>query len=309
MPTSVLLAVLAAASLLALAPALVRRYDATERLAAERTTSTARVLARRRSRRTVPGRVPINPPRPVPWSAEDDHGVVAFHGGTVGVHESLNARDGAAGGSRNGGSREAAGGGRRRSTTGPRRHAGAATRRRSAAGSTTRVGGRSKRRRAPASAMHRRRRVFAALELLNLVEVVGIVLVGPGMWISFAVTAGALTAYVVHLRNRSIAAARRRRQEARRARWVAAQQAAVRREHERRAAQRREAQRRLVVEREAARREAMRRATEYVERYSRLDRAVGDAGEPPMARPARPGVQPNERPGPVRGRPYEHPGH
>jgi len=33
-PTSVLLAVLAAAGLLALAPALVRRYDATERLAA-----------------------------------------------------------------------------------------------------------------------------------------------------------------------------------------------------------------------------------------------------------------------------------
>ena len=43
-PTSVLLAVLAAAGLLALAPALVRRYDATERLVAERAKSTARVL-------------------------------------------------------------------------------------------------------------------------------------------------------------------------------------------------------------------------------------------------------------------------
>ena len=42
MPTSVLLAVLAAAGLLALAPALVRRYDATERLVAERALSTAR---------------------------------------------------------------------------------------------------------------------------------------------------------------------------------------------------------------------------------------------------------------------------
>ncbi|MFJ6954376.1 hypothetical protein [Micromonospora aurantiaca (nom. illeg.)] len=40
MPTSVLLAVLAAAGLLALAPALVRRYDATERLVAERGVST-----------------------------------------------------------------------------------------------------------------------------------------------------------------------------------------------------------------------------------------------------------------------------
>ena len=63
MPTSVLLAVLAAAGLLALAPALVRRYDATERLVAERAQSTARVLQRRRRRRTVPGRRPVNPPR------------------------------------------------------------------------------------------------------------------------------------------------------------------------------------------------------------------------------------------------------
>ncbi|BCJ66246.1 hypothetical protein Prubr_32670 [Polymorphospora rubra] len=60
MPTSVLLAVLAAAGLLALAPALVRRYDATERLVAERAQSTARVLQRRRRRRTVPGRRPVN---------------------------------------------------------------------------------------------------------------------------------------------------------------------------------------------------------------------------------------------------------
>ncbi len=75
MPTSVLLAVLAAAGLLALAPALVRRYDATERLVAERAQSTARVIDRRRRQRTVPGRRPINPPRsaspppPIPVSA------------------------------------------------------------------------------------------------------------------------------------------------------------------------------------------------------------------------------------------------
>jgi hypothetical protein len=69
-PTSVLLAVLAAAGLLALAPALVRRYDATERLVAERALSTARVLTRAgmradRRRRTIPGRRPVNPPRTV----------------------------------------------------------------------------------------------------------------------------------------------------------------------------------------------------------------------------------------------------
>jgi hypothetical protein len=61
-PTSVLLAVLAAAGLLALAPALVRKYDATERLIAERALSTARVLNRKHKPRTTPGRRPVNPP-------------------------------------------------------------------------------------------------------------------------------------------------------------------------------------------------------------------------------------------------------
>jgi hypothetical protein len=73
-PTSVLLAVLAAAGLLALAPALVRRYDATERLAAERALSTARVLSRDRRRRTVPGRRPLNPPRPTTVTAPPPSG-------------------------------------------------------------------------------------------------------------------------------------------------------------------------------------------------------------------------------------------
>ena len=72
MPTSVLLAVLAAAGLLALAPALVRRYDATERLVAERAQSTARVLQRRRRRRTVPGRRPVNPPRSLVVTLSED---------------------------------------------------------------------------------------------------------------------------------------------------------------------------------------------------------------------------------------------
>ncbi|TNH31383.1 hypothetical protein FHG89_02735, partial [Micromonospora orduensis] len=72
MPTSVLLAVLAAAGLLALAPALVRRYDATERLVAERAQSTARVLQRRRRRRTVPGRKPVQPPRSLVVTLSED---------------------------------------------------------------------------------------------------------------------------------------------------------------------------------------------------------------------------------------------
>jgi hypothetical protein len=59
-PTSVLLAVLAAAGLLALAPALTRHPAG--RVAAQPVPSTARVLSRRRRRRTIPGRRPVNPP-------------------------------------------------------------------------------------------------------------------------------------------------------------------------------------------------------------------------------------------------------
>jgi len=208
-PTSVLLAVLAAAGLLALAPALVRRYDATERLAAERASSTARVLQRRRRRRTVPGRRPINPARQVSVTVPAPSG------------------DPPARPQR-----------RLRLVTGrrpvrrpvPRRHT---------------------------TAVVRRRRVLAALLLLNIIELVGVLAVGPGFWISFAVTGTLLWMYLVHLRNRSLADRRRRRIEAREAAWLAARQAEVRREQARRAAARREAQRRLVAQREAVRRAAM----------------------------------------------------
>lgn len=206
MPTSVLLAVLAAAGLLALAPALVRRYDATERLAAERASSTARVLQRQRRRRTVPGRRPINPARQV----------------TVTVP----ARTG--------------------DSAPPER------RLRLVTGRSRRV---PERRGTPA--VVRRRRVFAALVLLNAIELVGVVAVGPGFWISFAVTGSLLAVYLVHLRNRAIVDRRRRRIQAREAAWLAARQAEVRREQARRAAARREAQRRLAAQREAVRRAAM----------------------------------------------------
>ena len=202
MPTSVLLAVLAAAGLLALAPALVRRYDASERLAAERASSTARVLQRRRRRRTVPGRRPINLGRAV----------------TVTVPAPAPQR-------------------RLRLVTArpPRRI--------------------PRRRHTPA--VVRRRRVFAALLLLNVIELVGVLTVGPGFWIGFAVTGSLLALYLVHLRNRALADRRRRRIEAREAAWLAARQAEVRREQARRAAARREAQRRLAAQREAVRRAAM----------------------------------------------------
>jgi hypothetical protein len=224
-PTSVLLAVLAAAGLLALAPALTRRYDATERVAAERATSTARVLSRRRRRRTVPGPRPINPPsffrRPV-WSPSSSAPTFL--------------------------------------RSSPVRSASTSARRAAAR--------RPVRRRPVPTALHRRRRVLVSLALLNLVELAGVLLVGPGFWIGFAVTFTALLADLVYLRHRAVVTARRRRAGQRRLAWIATEQAAVRREHDRRAAQREAAIRRLTAERDLARREAARLARDYVERYT-----------------------------------------
>jgi hypothetical protein len=205
-PTSVLLAVLAAAGLLALAPALVRRYDATERLVAERTLSTARVLDRRRRRRSVPGRHPVNPPRVLIVSLRS-----AAPPASSWIPRPVPVP------------RQA----RPAPVARPRRHA---------------------------SAVIRRRRVLAALLLLNIVELIGLFVVGPGFWVSFTVTAGALVWYVAHLRNRALRDRRRRRAEARYAAWLPARQVEVRQAHERRTATRREAARRLAAQREAVRR-------------------------------------------------------
>ncbi|MER7330393.1 MULTISPECIES: hypothetical protein [unclassified Micromonospora] len=221
-PTSVLLAVLAAAGLLALAPALVRRYDATERLVAERAHSTARVLQRRRRRRTVPGRRPVHPPRSLVVTLSENKD-------TGGLAAPVSAPPAA----------------RRSSRLRAVPPTGKKTRRRPPP------------RRQHTPAVYRRRRVLAALLLLNFVELIGVVVVSPGFWISFGVTATLLVAYVVHLRARAVAERRRRRAQAREAAWLAARQAEVRREQARRAAARREAQRRLAAQREVVRRAAM----------------------------------------------------
>jgi hypothetical protein len=254
-PTSVLLAVLAAAGLLALAPALVRRYDATSRSVAERAQSTARVLPRRRRVRTVPGRRPLNPSRLLV--------VKPVSGAPV---------SGAP------------------STVVP-----ASTRRTGRLRSVPRTAGRPRRRpptRRHTPAVYRRRRVFAALLLLNIVELVGVVLVSPGFWISFSVTGTLLVAYVVHLRNRAIADRQRRREAAREAAWLAARQAEVRREQARRTAARRDAQRRLAAQREAVRRAAM-----GLDRPADLPAAAAGGG--------RAGSVSYRRTGGLRGRAYE----
>ncbi|MEV7329293.1 hypothetical protein [Micromonospora sp. NPDC093244] len=220
-PTSVLLAVLAAAGLLALAPALVRRYDATERLVAERAQSTARVLQRRRRRRTVPGRKPVQPPRSLVVTLSEDATTGTL---VVPVSAPPVAR-------RSGRLRAVPPAAKRPRRRPPRRH--------------------------HTPAVYRRRRVLAALLLLNVVELIGVLFVSPGFWISFGVTFLLLAAYVVHLRGQALAGRRRRRARAREAAWLAARQAEVRREQARRAAARREAQRRLAAQREGVRRAAM----------------------------------------------------
>jgi hypothetical protein len=79
------------------------------------------------------------------------------------------------------------------------------------------------------------------LVLLNAVELVGVIWVGPGFWVSATLSVALLLAYLVHLRNRALVERRRRKLEARYAQWIAAKQAAVRREQARRNAARREA--------------------------------------------------------------------
>ncbi|MFJ8689238.1 divisome protein SepX/GlpR [Micromonospora wenchangensis] len=260
-PTSVLLAVLAAAGLLALAPALVRRYDATERLVAERAQSTARVLQRRRRRRTVPGRRPVNQPRALVVTLAEDAVT-----GNLGVPVSAPPAPA------------------RRPTSPAGRRSG---RLRAVPPTPRQARRRPSRRHTPA--VYRRRRVLAALLLLNFVELVGVIVVSPGFWISFSVTVALLAVYVVHLRRRALAERRRRRLRAREAAWLAARQAEVRREQARRAAARREAQRRLAAQREAVRRTAM-----GLDRPSDLPAAASGGGSVSY-----------RRSGGLRGRPYQ----
>jgi hypothetical protein len=285
-PTSVLLAVLAAAGLLALAPALVRRYDATERLVAERAMSTARVLVRcgtpadgesRRRLRTVPGRRPVNPPR-MEFMAAAAGAAAAARARLIAAAQQAAA---VAGSKSDTGSAATApvasgsapvsgvpvsgvpvsgvpvsGAGRRGAGRGP--------------GRAARRDRRLRRRRArlyrrhPA-AVYRRRRVFAALVLLNVVELVGLICLGLRFWVGPAVSLVILVLYTVHLRNRALVERRRRRMEAR----LAARLADEQRARERRAAARRDALRRAAVARAAAQREQQRLSQRYVDVQAR----------------------------------------
>jgi hypothetical protein len=121
--------------------------------------------------------------------------------------------------------------------------------------------------------VYRRRRVLLALAMLNVVELCGVALVGPGFWIGSAVSGTLLFAYLVHLRNRALTDRRRRRAEARYSAWLAAKQAAVRDQQQRRAVARRQALEKQLEARERARREAARLAAVRGTPYE--SRAVG----------------------------------
>ncbi|WP_027342564.1 hypothetical protein [Hamadaea tsunoensis] len=278
MPTSVLLAVLTAAGLLALAPALVRRYDATERLVAERALSTARVLARSRRRRTVPGRLPVNPPRAyipsqILGSLVGAYTPVSAVPMVSAIPVSTPARSGPRASSR-----------RPTLTVVPR----------SAVPYTLRgaTGGRSRAR----PAVYRRRRVLAALILFNAVELGGVFAVGPGFWIGFAASGTLLAVYVGHLRGRARQMQRRRAAEAAEARWLEEQQAEVRRAQRRRATARREAARLLQEELVRQRAALMLSLQETQE----LPKAVGaEQSAPVLSYRA-----PSPRGSRVRGKPY-----
>lgn len=262
MPTSVLLAVLAAAGLLALAPALVRRYDATERLVAERALATARVIDRHRRRRTVPGRRPVNPPRTFspasaaasPAGSHNSNDVAALGPARTPAGAPVSAAP---------------------ISAVPISAAPISTVPISAAPVSSfpasglpmrfhsgRHGRGRPHARAYSTAMYRRRRVLAALILLNAIELVGVVLVGTGFAVSCAFTGILLLAYLVHLRHRALVERQRRREAARHAAWLAAWQAEVRREQ----ARRRQALREAAAARLAAQREAQQLSQRYGDR-------------------------------------------
>jgi hypothetical protein len=237
-PTSVLLAVLAAAGLLALAPALVRRYDATERLVAERALSTARVIERHRRRRTVPGRRPVNPPRSaVPVSAVPVSAVPVSAVPVSAVPVSGLPVSGLP------------------VSAAPVSAAPVSVvpaRRRPAA-------------RTLPPAVYRRRRRLTALVLLNVIELVGVGLVGPGFWIGSAPSLLMLGYYLAYLRHRAVVERRERLAAARRAARIATRQAHLRREQAERLAARREALRRAAAARAAAQRESLRLSQRYLD--------------------------------------------
>ncbi|WP_100448986.1 hypothetical protein [Glycomyces xiaoerkulensis] len=182
MPASVLLALLAATSLLALTPALVRRYDPDERMIADRAASDARVLAREAHR---PGRPAAHPAPEL-----------------GGPHENPSPPTGPAGGAPMSAVPAHA---RRWERRGVR--CGDSVRLeldQSLTGEDPEMRETARLRKMRAEWWRRRhRRVLYVLIALTLVELLGVVVAGPGFWLGAGISVAALAAYVYYLRSRA----------------------------------------------------------------------------------------------------------
>ncbi len=216
MPSSVLLAILVGAGVLALMPALARRYDSAVRGQAELHTSSMRVLLRSRRQRTVCPSAPINPPSALLADRIVGRATVA-HALTPGDSESdALVRDALV-----------------RDTLARDDASRAARRAAAAAGEPTQQvatvdvdGAEPSRSRAGQPLLDnsqlqhwrrfRRRRVLLAFSLLVIGQVCGVAFVGPGFWAGLGVSTVLMLGYVVRLR--AAAAAERRRLAAERAR-------------------------------------------------------------------------------------------
>lgn len=215
MPTSVLLAVLAGAGLLALAPALVRRYDAAERIAAEREESQARVLDRKTRNNTMPGTTPINGPSADSASDDDDEDLdsepdepesesllasetpmTSPVSSPVEPAAEPSAVQPRASSWERSGARRAASVRLEDARAEPKRH----NEEESVASSQLR------------SWWQRRyRRVLFVLVGLNVLELIGVIVIGPGFWFGVAVSLALLFMFVRFLRMRVLRETRQRR--------------------------------------------------------------------------------------------------
>ncbi|MBO3735762.1 hypothetical protein [Glycomyces niveus] len=183
MPASVLLALLAATALLALTPALVRRYDPDERMIADRASSDARVLDREGHR----------PSRPASHdTAELGLGEGSDQDGSLDAL--LDGQDVPP--------QANSGGWERRGT-----RRGDSVRLRtdeSYPGEDPEMHEQARLRQMRAEWWRRRhRRILYVLIALTVLELAGVAIAGPGFWIGAGLSAAALAGYVYFLRDRA----------------------------------------------------------------------------------------------------------
>lgn len=183
MPASVLLALLAATALLALTPALVRRYDPDERMIADRASSDARVLDREGHRPSRPASHDTAEPGAGEGSDQDGSLDALLDG------QDLPPQANSSGWERRGMRR------------------GDSVRLRtdeSYPGEDPEMHEQARLRQMRAEWWRKRhRRILYVLIALTVLELAGVALAGPGFWIGAGLSAAALGAYVYFLRDRA----------------------------------------------------------------------------------------------------------